>query len=47
MTRLLPGDETFNSRAAPPTVPVTMIARITSIWRSVSINRSCSGFPIH
>ena len=46
MTRLMPGDETFNSRAAPPTVPVTMIARITSIWRSVSINRSCSGFPI-
>lgn len=31
MTRLMPGDETFNSRAAPPTVPVTMIARITSI----------------
>src|SRR5262245_27431642 len=38
MTRLTPGDETFRSLAAPPTVPVTMIARITSIWRSVSMS---------
>src|SRR5262245_10877823 len=42
MTRLTPGDETFRSLAAPPTVPVTMIARITSIWRSVSM----SGRPL-
>jgi len=39
MTRLMPGDETFSSRDAPSTLPVTMIARIASIWRSVSINR--------
>src|ERR1051326_8193797 len=37
ITRLMPGAETFSSRAAPPTVPVTMMARITSICLSVSI----------
>jgi hypothetical protein len=30
------GDETCSSRAAPPTVPVTMIVRITSICRNVT-----------
>jgi hypothetical protein len=29
-------EETLSKRAAPPTVPATMIARITSICRSVS-----------
>src|SRR6516162_6123408 len=38
ITRLTPGEETLSSRAAPPTVPVTMIARMTSIWRNVSIS---------
>jgi hypothetical protein len=31
ITRLMPGDETFSSRAAPATVPVTMMARMISI----------------
>ena len=37
MTRLMPGEETLSSRAAPPTVPVTMMALMTSIWRNVSM----------
>src|ERR1041384_5995726 len=40
MTRLMPGDDTLSRRAAPPTVAVTMIARMTSICRNVSIRRS-------
>src|SRR5262245_8054495 len=37
MTRLMPGEDTLSRRAAPPTLPVIMIARMTSIWRSVSM----------
>src|SRR6476469_7379803 len=33
--RLIPGAETLSSFAAPPMVPVTITARITSTWRSV------------
>ena len=40
ITRLMPGDDTFKSRAAPPIVPVTMMARMTSICRSVSMDRT-------
>src|SRR5215471_10370397 len=36
--RLMPGADTFNSFAAPPMVPVTITARITSTWRSVIMN---------
>ena len=32
---LMPGAETLSSFAAPPMVPVTMTARITSTWRNV------------
>src|SRR4029079_13631357 len=38
--RLIPGADTFRSLAAPPMVPVTITARITSIWRSVIICRT-------
>jgi hypothetical protein len=31
----MPGAYTFSSFAAPPIVPVTITARITSTWRSV------------
>ncbi len=41
-SRLMPGADTFSSRAAPPMVPVTITARITSTWRSVII---CELFP--
>ena len=34
-SRLMPGADTFRSFAAPPIVPVTITARITSTWRSV------------
>ncbi len=34
-SRLTPGAETFKSFAAPPIVPVTITARITSTWRNV------------
>src|SRR3954465_11194437 len=34
-SRLMPGADTFRSLAAPPIVPVTITARITSTWRSV------------
>jgi hypothetical protein len=34
-SRLIPGADTFNSFAAPPMVPVTITARITSTWRRV------------
>src|SRR5450631_4019723 len=37
MMRLMPGCDTLSRRAAPPTVPVTIMARMTSIWRNVSI----------
>jgi hypothetical protein len=33
----MPGDDTLSSRDAPATVPVTMMARMISIWRNVSI----------
>src|SRR6266446_8798179 len=33
----MPGADTFRSLAAPPIVPVTITARITSTWRSVII----------
>src|ERR1700732_5132387 len=36
-SRLIPGADTLRSLAAPPMVPVTMTARITSTWRSVII----------
>src|SRR6476620_6094342 len=36
-SRLMPGADTLRSLAAPPMVPVTMTARITSTWRSVII----------
>jgi len=44
IARDTPGDDTLSSRAAPPTVPVTMMARMISIWRSVSIlwSQACS-----
>src|SRR5690349_21299911 len=38
--RLIPGAETLSSLAAPPMVPVTITARITSTWRSVIMNRA-------
>src|SRR6478735_8774165 len=45
-SRLIPGADTLSSLAAPPMVPVTMTARITSTWRSVIIcpipQTSCS-----
>jgi hypothetical protein len=31
----MPGADTLSSFAAPPMVPVTITARITSTWRSV------------
>src|SRR5260370_37433748 len=34
-SRLMPGADTLRSLAAPPMVPVTMTARMTSTWRSV------------
>ena len=37
MSRLRPGADTLRSLAAPAMVPVTITARMTSIWRSVSI----------
>jgi hypothetical protein len=37
MIRLTPGADTLSICAAPLTVPVTMTARITSIWRRVSM----------
>src|SRR3569832_2666200 len=37
IARLTPGDDTLSSRAAPPTVPVTMMARMISLWRSVNM----------
>src|SRR3990172_6911751 len=37
MTRLMPGEDALRRRAAPPTLPVIMMARMTSICRSVSI----------
>jgi hypothetical protein len=36
----MPGDDTLRSRAAPPMVPVTMMARMTSICRNVSVDRT-------
>src|SRR5262245_26358559 len=33
--RLMPGADTLSSFAAPPMVPVTITARMTSTWRSV------------
>jgi hypothetical protein len=33
----MPGDDTLNRRAAPPTLPVIMMARMTSICRRASI----------
>src|SRR5690348_8559912 len=33
--RLIPGADTLSNFAAPPMVPVTITARITSTWRSV------------
>src|SRR5450631_2542257 len=43
-SRLMPGADTLRSLAAPPIVPVTITARITSTWRSVII---CEFFPCH
>src|SRR5438045_4111131 len=34
-SRLTPGADTLRSFAAPPIVPVTITARITSTWRNV------------
>ena len=34
-SRLMPGADTLSSFAAPPMVPVTITARITSTWRNV------------
>src|SRR3954462_3841033 len=39
-SRLRPGADTFRSFAAPPIVPVTITARITSTWRSVIMGGS-------
>src|SRR5947209_6056991 len=42
-SRLMPGADTLSSLAAPPMVPVTMTARMTSTWRSVIMVQYPSG----
>src|SRR4051812_13122677 len=44
-SRLTPGADTFRSFAAPPIVPVTITARITSTWRNVIMVASFENDP--